>query len=55
MVNFAERVFWMILWVLLILVLAGFLLHLMYQYNIFPGIAQKVATWATPDRAVGGS
>lgn len=45
----------MIVWVLLILVLAGFLLHLMYQYNIFPSFVQKVANLATPNAAVGGA
>jgi len=54
MVTLAERIFWMIVWVLLILVLAGFLLHLMNQYNILPGVAQWVANRATPASAVGG-
>ena len=55
MVTTVERIFWMVVWVLLILILAGFLLHLMNQYGIFPGFASWVATKATPDRAVGGS
>jgi hypothetical protein len=54
MVSLAERVFWMIVWVLLILVLAGFLLHLMNEHGIFPGVANWVATKATPSAAIGG-
>ncbi len=49
-----ERFFWMIVWVLLILILAGFLLYLMERYGIFPGIAEWVAKRATPSTAIGG-
>ena len=55
MATTAERFFWMIVWVLLILVLAGFLLHLMVQYNILPGVATWVANKATPSVAAGGA
>jgi len=49
-----ERFFWAIVWVLLILVLAGFVLYLMEHYGILPGVAEWVAKRATPASAVGG-
>ena len=39
------------IWLILLLIAVGLLLHLMIRYGILGGLATKVSQWATPSVA----
>lgn len=42
-VTFGERLFFMAVWVLIILLLIGGVFHLSTKYGVFPGVSQWLA------------
>lgn len=54
LLSFSERLFFMIVWVLIAIILANFLLHLMNTYNVLPGVAQWIGAHTNLQAEAGG-
>lgn len=53
-VRFSERLFFMAVWVLIILLLIGFTFHLSNKYGVLPGVSQWLADHTNLSQQAGG-
>lgn len=52
--KFTEHFFWTVVWVILVLIAAGFVLHLMNTKGILPGVASWVGAHTNLQAQAGG-
>ena len=53
--KFVERLFFMMVWVIIVLALAGFLLHLANAKGVLPGFLQRVIGYTDLSSQAGGA